>query len=101
MPTKTNSNGKTRIPSVCQMTPEKYEALSPEMKRAYLKKGEARAKALEEKGAKRIVALNQSFCDSLVLLVATNPRLEWEIVHNYCGRNKKMLVERDRWSDES
>ena len=92
-----NTSKSLRVPSRRSMTPEKYKALSPEMKRAYSKKANAENKAFDAKIDKSNLEDYIKFAKGLAKLAENARFLEWEIVSNYLEREQKYLVDRKEY----
>ena len=84
-----------RVPSRRSMTPAKYKALSPEMKRAYTKKANAENAAFDAKIEKRNLEDYKQFAEGLAKLAANARFLEGEIIRSYLEREGKYLVSRE------
>lgn len=88
----TPTPSKIRVPSTRTMTPEKYKALSPEVKRLYSKKARAANKAFDAMINKRNAANHEKLARSLPGIIAQDLSVEWEIVHNFLRRTNQLLV---------
>ena len=89
------TTSKIRVPSRKSMTPAKYKKLPPEMKRLYNQKARAENKAFDAMILKSRTAANEKTANALVDIVAQNPRLEHEIVHNWLTRHNYRVVDSD------
>ncbi len=88
------STHSTPLPkAMLEMTPEKYQALTPAKRQAYDKKANAALAAQQAQIAQQNAESNAAFAAGIAALVAQHPGLEWEIVHNYLQRTGRKLAE--------
>ena len=92
MSTKINSK---KVPSRKDMTPEKYKALSPAMKRAYDKKCKAEFKAWDERVIATRMKEHEQLALSLIEIVAKDRYIESMIIKNFLDRTNQCLMDRD------
>jgi hypothetical protein len=81
-----------RVPSRKSMTPARYKALSPLMRRAYDQKAKIEMDEFDRKMLARQAANNKRIVDALVESVAMAPHIEWEVVSNYLSRTGQLLI---------
>ncbi len=59
-----------------------------------LAKWKARSARIDAQIIKHNIQNNEAMAFGIVELVAKNPRIEWEIVHNYLTRNNRVMIDK-------
>ncbi len=67
---------------------------------AEIKRSKAQWKARDEQIVKRNQEADQATARALIEIVGRNRHIESEIVANFCGREKKYLVDRDEYDNQ-
>src|SRR5690349_7008677 len=89
------------IRDIPRTTPEAYKAMTPAQRRTFDRKHEKAMAALEAQTQKRRDEANEKMFAGIVALVGQSQYLEAEIVHQYCKRKGKLIVDKDMYTGTS